>query len=193
MASNGGSDRASSGCVSDGALACRPAGWVAAFDAGGGDVHVLPDIRASDRRRSSDRRRQGNSSGCRPRASAPGPGRSTDRPVRAVPRQLARGNFGYSYVNREPVTDILVQRIPRTAALAFVAICTQLLIGIPLGLYGASRAGSIGDRAALGWGGLTISLPAFWVGLMLLYPSRSASPSFRSAEPITRRPSCYRR
>jgi peptide/nickel transport system permease protein len=82
---------------------------------------------------------------------------------------LARGDFGYSYVNREPVSDILVQRIPHTAALALAAICTQLLIGIPLGLYSAARAGSIGDRAALGWAVIAISLPAFWVGLMLLY------------------------
>ena len=56
---------------------------------------------------------------------------------------LARLDFGYSYVNREPVSDILAQRLPRTMMLAIVAITFQLVVGIVLGLATASRAGGV--------------------------------------------------
>lgn len=82
---------------------------------------------------------------------------------------LARLDFGYSYVNREPVSDILAQRLPRTMMLAIVAITFQLVVGIVLGLATASRAGGVLDRTTLGWAVLTISLPTFWLGLILLY------------------------
>jgi len=83
--------------------------------------------------------------------------------------QLTRLDFGYSYVNREPVSEILKQRLPRTMALAFVAIVFQLVVGIGLGLATASRAGGVLDRTALSGAIVLISLPTFWLGLILLY------------------------
>ena len=84
-------------------------------------------------------------------------------------RDLARLDFGYSYVYERPVSDILVERIPRTALLAVAALIVEFGIGLPLGLFLAARAGGIGDRIALSWALLQISFPAFWVGLVLLY------------------------
>lgn len=82
---------------------------------------------------------------------------------------LARFDLGYSYVQRRDVGAILRDRVPFTVFLAAGAMVVQLGIGIPLGLMTAARAGSPGDRLALAWTLLTISLPGFWIGLLLLY------------------------
>jgi len=82
---------------------------------------------------------------------------------------LARFDLGYSYVQRRDVGAILRDRLPWTVLLALGAMTVQLGIGLPLGLLSAARADSVGDRLALGWTLLTISLPGFWIGLLLLY------------------------
>ena len=82
---------------------------------------------------------------------------------------LARFDLGYSYVLRRDVGGILVDRVPWTFALAVGALVVQFGIGLPLGLLTAARADGPADRLALGWTMLTISLPGFWTGLVLLY------------------------
>lgn len=82
---------------------------------------------------------------------------------------VARFDFGYSYGYRRDVRDILVDRLPYTAVLAAAALLVQFGIGVPLGLLTAARADGIADRLALAWTMLTISLPGFWIGLVLLY------------------------
>jgi peptide/nickel transport system permease protein len=72
---------------------------------------------------------------------------------------VARFDFGYSYGYRREVRDIL----------AAAALLVQFGIGVPLGLLTAARAEGSVDRAALAWTMLTISLPGFWIGLVLLY------------------------
>lgn len=82
---------------------------------------------------------------------------------------LARLDLGYSYSYRRDVRAILADRIPFTVALAAAALVVQLGIGIPVGLLSAARADGPGDRLALGWTMVTIALPGFWIGLVLLY------------------------
>lgn len=82
---------------------------------------------------------------------------------------IATGDLGYSYAQRRPVVDIISERLPYTMALAAGAISFQILVGIPIGLVGAARAGGALDRGSLGGSLLVIALPGFWVGLVLLY------------------------
>lgn len=82
---------------------------------------------------------------------------------------VATGDIGYSYAQRRPVLDILVERLPYTAALAAGAIAFQILVGLPLGLAGAARAGGVVDRVSLVGSLLVIALPGFWIGLLLLF------------------------
>lgn len=82
---------------------------------------------------------------------------------------LARLDLGYSYAYQREVRAILADRIPFTVALAAAALVVQLGIGIPVGLLAAARADGPGDRLALGWTMVTIALPGFWIGLVLLF------------------------
>jgi peptide/nickel transport system permease protein len=82
---------------------------------------------------------------------------------------VTRFDFGYSYGYRQEVRDILVDRLPYTAILAAAALLVQFGIGVPLGLLTAARADGVADRLTLVWTMLTISLPGFWIGLVLLY------------------------
>ena len=82
---------------------------------------------------------------------------------------VTRFDFGYSYGYRRDVRDILVDRLPYTAILAAAALLVQFGIGVPLGLLTAARADGAADRLTLAWTMLTISLPGFWIGLVLLY------------------------
>jgi peptide/nickel transport system permease protein len=82
---------------------------------------------------------------------------------------VATGDLGYSYAQRRPVADIIGERLPFTAALAAGAISFQILVGIPIGLAGAARAGGVVDRVSLIGSLLVIALPGFWVGLVLLF------------------------
>jgi peptide/nickel transport system permease protein len=82
---------------------------------------------------------------------------------------VARLWIGYSYAYRRDVRDILRDRLPYTVVLAAAALLVQFGVGIPVGLLTASRADGAADKAALAWTMLTISLPGFWIGLVLLY------------------------
>jgi peptide/nickel transport system permease protein len=82
---------------------------------------------------------------------------------------VATGDLGYSYAQRRPVVDIIGERLPYTVVLAAGAISFQMLVGIPMGLAAAARAGKTLDRVSLAGSLLVIALPGFWVGLVLLF------------------------
>jgi|694.fasta_scaffold74334_6 peptide/nickel transport system permease protein len=83
--------------------------------------------------------------------------------------RLVRGDLGDSYYFRKPVVEALLSRLPATALLAFSIMLVGCLIGIPLGVITALRQGSLLDRATMVVGLIAISLPTFFVGLLLLY------------------------
>ncbi len=83
--------------------------------------------------------------------------------------RLLQGDLGQSYYFRRPVTEALFNRLPATALLAFSIMFVSCLIGIPLGVVTALRNGSWLDRATMTLGLVAVSLPTFFVGLLLIY------------------------
>ena len=80
-----------------------------------------------------------------------------------------RGDWGYSYVSQQPVLGTILTAFPKTLSLTTGAVLLWLLVGIPLGVLGATRPRSFWDRAATVFALVGISAPAYWVGLVLLY------------------------
>jgi peptide/nickel transport system permease protein len=83
-------------------------------------------------------------------------------------RNLLAGNWGRSYVAQQPVIEMLAQRLPNTAILISAAYALTLLIGIPLGVVSAVRQYSTLDYVATGLAFIGLSMPVFWLGLMLM-------------------------
>ena len=81
---------------------------------------------------------------------------------------IFRGDFGNSILTRRPVTEHIWERLPATAELGFVAMLLSVLIGVPLGMYSAVHRGSVLDSGARVFAVLGQSMPAFWLGLMLI-------------------------
>jgi peptide/nickel transport system permease protein len=83
--------------------------------------------------------------------------------------EVLHGNFGHSATLDEPVLTAVLQRVPASALLAAAVIAIELTMALVLGTLAAiDRDGPI-DRAVAGLAALGVSLPGFWIGLMLLY------------------------
>jgi ABC-type dipeptide/oligopeptide/nickel transport system permease component len=81
---------------------------------------------------------------------------------------LLRGDLGQSYFTQQAVTEAIAERLPRSLLLAFTATVLGALVGIPLGAVSAVRVNSTVDRAATVLSLLLLSLPNFWLGLVLI-------------------------
>jgi ABC-type dipeptide/oligopeptide/nickel transport system permease component len=81
---------------------------------------------------------------------------------------FARGDLGQSFYYRTPVLDLYFQRLPNSLLLAAVAMAFSLLIGIPCGILAAVRVGKFWDSVGKSFALLGLSLPSFWVGLVLI-------------------------
>ena len=81
---------------------------------------------------------------------------------------VAQGDLGRSYITRRPIVRELAQRFPATLRLAAAAMGIAIVIGLSIGIWGALRPGSIGDRIATFGAYLGISFPVYWVGLLLI-------------------------
>ncbi len=84
---------------------------------------------------------------------------------------LLRGDLGYSYVSEKPALDEILPRIPITARLAGLALLFSASIGIPLGVISAVHQGSRLDYALRVASLSGLSLPSFWLGLLILMAS----------------------
>lgn len=82
---------------------------------------------------------------------------------------LARGDLGVSYVSREPVRDAIAASFPHTLRLALAAMLIAVVLGLGLGLAAALRPGSLLDRVAMLLASTGISVPVFWLGMVLIY------------------------
>ncbi len=82
---------------------------------------------------------------------------------------VVRGNFGDSLDSHRPVLVEFAPRFPATVELTFGAITIALLVGIPVGLMSAARPNSILDRLGMAMALTGVSMPVFWLGLMLVY------------------------
>ncbi|MFO7758980.1 MAG: ABC transporter permease [Roseovarius sp.] len=82
---------------------------------------------------------------------------------------LVQGDFGQSYVFRQPAMTLILERLPATVELVLVAMVLAIAVAIPLGVYaGANPQGRI-SRVIMAGSLLGISLPGFWVGMVLIY------------------------
>src|SRR5262245_49672577 len=82
---------------------------------------------------------------------------------------LFSGNFGTSIATTRPVTYELQHRFPATVELALAAMTFAIVFGIPLGFFAAKRYGSWFDRGSLVVSLIGISIPIFFLGLILKY------------------------
>ena len=81
---------------------------------------------------------------------------------------LVVGDLGFSYVSELPAIDELAPRIPITAKLAGLALFFSVLIGLPLGVISAVRQNSWADYVVRIVSLSGLSLPSFWLGLLIL-------------------------
>jgi len=84
-------------------------------------------------------------------------------------QDMTRGNFGESIRYSRPVFIILIERLPMTLELGTLAIILASLIGIPLGIISAVRSNSIIDVVTMLGANIGVSMPVYWLGLMLAY------------------------
>lgn len=96
-----------------------------------------------------------------------------DRPI---PVQLGiyigdvlQGDFGNSIRFSRPVSQILVERLPMTIELALAALTLALLVGVPLGILSAMKHNSGIDVGTMVFANVGVSMPVFWLGLLLAY------------------------
>ena len=83
-------------------------------------------------------------------------------------KDLARGDLGLSFLRREKVSSLVIARLWPTLKLASISLLLALLIGIPLGFFSALRQGSWLDTFSMVGAVSGVSLPQFWLGLILM-------------------------
>ena len=82
--------------------------------------------------------------------------------------RVARGDFGDSLQHQQPAMALVVERLPASMLLAVSALALALVVALPLGIFAASRRGSVLDHLAVALAALGQSAPIFWTGLMLM-------------------------
>jgi peptide/nickel transport system permease protein len=82
---------------------------------------------------------------------------------------LLTGDLGESVSQRRPVTDILIERLPTTIELSVAALSIAIVVGVPLGVLAARRRNSATDVVTMVGANVGVSMPVFWLGLMLQY------------------------
>ena len=83
-------------------------------------------------------------------------------------RDVLRGDFGYSYILKRPVIELVIERLPATIELATGALMFSLIVAIPIGIISAVRQNSLLDRFSMAGAFLGISMPSFWLGIILI-------------------------
>jgi peptide/nickel transport system permease protein len=78
------------------------------------------------------------------------------------------GHLGFSWRIRQPVADLIVQKLPVTLQLGAMAFVIAVAIGVPMGVLSAVKKNSLWDYLANGIGLAGLSTPNFWLGIMLI-------------------------
>lgn len=81
---------------------------------------------------------------------------------------IAQGDFGRSFITKQPVLDEFVPRFAATIELAACALLFALVFGLPAGVFAAIKQGSFFDHAIMGVSLTGYSMPIFWWGLLLI-------------------------
>ncbi len=84
-------------------------------------------------------------------------------------RNFSQGDLGDSMRFHRPVMELLVERLPTTVELGLFALLFAITVGVPLGVLSAYRHKSILDVGTMVGANIGVSMPVFWLGLMLAY------------------------
>ena len=83
--------------------------------------------------------------------------------------RLAQGDLGRSIVGDQPVADILLTRFPATLALTVTSLIIAVVVGMSLGFVAAYKRGTWVDAGSMVLAVIGVSMPHFWLGLLLLF------------------------
>ncbi len=83
--------------------------------------------------------------------------------------QIFRGDLGTSLRYQRPITELLAERLPVTLELGLAAMGFAIILGIPLGIISAYRRNTAVDVGTMVGANIGVSMPVFWLGLMLAY------------------------
>ena len=84
-------------------------------------------------------------------------------------KDVLHGNFGKSYTYGKPAMGLIMERMPATLELVAIAALLVLFIAIPLGVYAGAYPKRRSSRIIMSGSILGLSLPSFWVGMMMIY------------------------
>ncbi|MBX2836300.1 MAG: ABC transporter permease, partial [Gammaproteobacteria bacterium] len=82
---------------------------------------------------------------------------------------LLKGEFGYSYRTRQPISEMILNRMPATIELGVISLLISLLVGIPAGIYTAIHRGGFIASTLLVTTLIGVSIPTFVIGIFLIY------------------------
>ena len=82
--------------------------------------------------------------------------------------KAVQGDFGLSYHHKQPVSDLIAERMPATLELSFISALMSLLLGIPLGVYTALHRDSIVSKIIMTGSLIGVSLPTFLIGILMI-------------------------
>jgi ABC-type dipeptide/oligopeptide/nickel transport system permease component len=80
-----------------------------------------------------------------------------------------RGDLGMSFRNNQPVSELLLAQLPFTIRLTMAGLAVSVVLGLTLGIIGGLRPNSLIDNASMLLATFGVSMPSFWLGLMLIY------------------------
>ncbi|TKR56588.1 ABC transporter permease [Allopusillimonas ginsengisoli] len=83
-------------------------------------------------------------------------------------KNAAQGDFGISYRQRRPVSEMIRNRMPATLELSFASAMMALFLGIPMGVYTALRRNGVLSRSFMTLSLIGISLPTFLIGILMI-------------------------
>ncbi len=81
---------------------------------------------------------------------------------------VLHGDFGYSYGNQQPVSSLIASSFPATAQLTLAALFLSLLFGSAIGILAALKRNRAADTAGMSIALICMSIPSFWLGLLLI-------------------------
>jgi peptide/nickel transport system permease protein len=92
---------------------------------------------------------------------------------------LMHGNLGYSYAENQTVASLFAERVARSAYLSGTSLLLAILIALPLGIFQAVKRNSLGDNIATSAAFILYSMPAFFLGIILIQVFAISFPIFR--------------
>ena len=83
--------------------------------------------------------------------------------------KAVQGDFGESMRYGEPVLELVVERLPATVELALASLLVAIIIALPIGVYSAIKHNSLWDHSGMTLALVGLSVPNFWLGIMLIF------------------------